>query len=91
MSGALDEFVRTIGEGQPTGSYKYFLKVRGLPPRHASRHGLSMPGGAQLVPTQIRRGFGRVYDTYQYSVTEFFTASKARAAVAGAPTPRRAC
>ena len=29
MSGALDEFVRTIGEGQPTGSYKYFLKVRG--------------------------------------------------------------
>ena len=44
-----------------------------------------MPGGAQLVPTQIRRGFGRVYDTYQYSVTEFFTASKARAASAGAP------
>lgn len=33
----------------------------------------------QLVPTQFRRLDGHVFNTHQYSVTEYFTTAKARA------------
>ena len=33
----------------------------------------------QLVPVQYRRLNGKVFDSHQYSVTEYFTSSKVRA------------
>ena len=39
---------------------------------------LSNAPAAQLVPTQFRQLNGRVFNTHQFSVTEFFTVAKAR-------------
>ena len=82
----LDDFVRTVRKGEPTGTFKYFLKVRHgsalmapglrslLTPPHGACH-----GACQLVPVQYRRLNGKVFDSHQYSVTEYFTTSKVRA------------
>ena len=71
----LDDFVRTVRSGEPTGTFKYFLKVRraGTLPRVAAA---DLPLAGQLVPVQYRRLNGKVFDSHQYSVTEYFTSSK---------------
>ena len=59
----------------PPGRSSTFSRCGALAPCRVWRL-LTFPLLGQLVPVQYRRLNGKVFDSHQYSVTEYFTSSK---------------